>query len=194
MPRLRGAAALLIVAAGCLPAAMTSAAEAAPLRIRIASFNASLNRASAGALERDLSTPDDAQARAVAEIIQRVRPDILLLQEFDYDAAGASLAAFQANYLARPQSGAAAIRFKYTFFTESNTGIPSGFDLDRDGRVGGGGDALGFGEFPGQYAMVLLSRFPIERDAVRTFRKFLWRDMPGALLPDDPATPAPADW
>ena len=42
--------------------------------------------------------------------------------------------------------------------------------------------------------MVLLSRFPIEADAVRTFRKFLWRDMPGALLPDDPATPAPNDW
>jgi hypothetical protein len=29
---------------------------------------------------------------------------------------------------------------------------------------------------------------------VRTFRQFLWRDMPGALLPDDPATPAPGDW
>ena len=185
---MRGTLALLILAAGL---ASTAAASGT---VRIATFNCSLNRPTEGGLQRSLSTPADAQARAVAEIIQRVRPDILLLQEFDYDAAGASLAAFQANYLARPQSGAAAIRFKYTFFTESNTGIPSGFDLDRDGRVGGGGDALGFGEFPGQYAMVLLSRFPIERDAVRTFRKFLWRDMPGALLPDDQATPAPADW
>jgi 3-phytase len=42
--------------------------------------------------------------------------------------------------------------------------------------------------------MVLLSRFPIDRDKARTFGKLLWRDMPGALLPDDPATPAPADW
>jgi hypothetical protein len=41
---------------------------------------------------------------------------------------------------------------------------------------------------------VLLSRFPIDAARVRTFRKFLWRDMPGALLPDDPATPAAADW
>jgi hypothetical protein len=48
--------------------------------------------------------------------------------------------------------------------------------------VAGGGDALGFGDFPGQYAMVLLSRFPIDAARVRTFRKFLWRDMPGALL------------
>jgi hypothetical protein len=29
---------------------------------------------------------------------------------------------------------------------------------------------------------------------VRTFQKFLWADMPGARLPDDPATAAPADW
>ncbi len=42
--------------------------------------------------------------------------------------------------------------------------------------------------------MALLSRFPIDRAQTRTFRKFLWRDMPGALLPDNPATPAPADW
>ncbi len=130
----------------------------------------------------------------MAEIIQRVHPDILLLQEFDFDAAGASLAAFQANYLGRSQQGQAPLDYPYTFFTESNTGIPSGHDFDNDGRIAGGGDALGFGEFPGQYAMVLLSRFPIDTKRVRTFRKFLWRDMPGALLPDDPATAATADW
>ena len=162
---MRGHRALLILlAAGLVPAAAGATARRCRTRlVRVATFNASLNRAAAGALLRDLSTPDDVQARAVAEIIQRVRPDILLLQEFDYDAAGASLAAFQTNYLGRAQNGAgAASLYEYTFFTASNTGIPSGFDLDNDGRVGGGGDALGFGEFPGQYAMVLLSRFPID--------------------------------
>jgi hypothetical protein len=29
---------------------------------------------------------------------------------------------------------------------------------------------------------------------VRTFQTFLWKDMPAALLPDDPRTPEPADW
>ena len=29
---------------------------------------------------------------------------------------------------------------------------------------------------------------------MRTFQHFLWKDMPGAMLPDDPATAAPADW
>jgi len=183
----RGALAILIVAAGLAPAAV-----AAPLRI--ATFNCSLNRPTEGGLRRSLATPDDAQARAVAEIVQRVHPDILLLEEFDYDADGESLREFQANYLARPQNGAAPIRYRYRFSAPSNTGVPSGFDLDHDGRVAGGGDALGFGEFPGQYGMAVLSRHPIDAAHARTFRKFLWRDLPGALLPDDPATPAPADW
>jgi hypothetical protein len=76
----------------------------------------------------------------------------------------------------------------------SNTGVPSGFDLNDDGRVGGPDDALGFGFFPGQFGMLVLSRHPIERDEVRTFRDFRWQDMPGALLPDDPDTPAPRDF
>jgi 3-phytase len=188
---LRAVATLLILAAaGVLPAAADSASPT----IRIATFNASLNRSLSGSLARDLATPDDAQARAVAEIIQRVRPDILLLQEFDYDANGTSLREFEANYLERGQNGAQPIQFTYHFFSESNTGIPSGLDLDNDGRVAGGADALGFGEFPGQYGMMLLSRFPIDAARARTFRKFLWRHMPDAMLPDDPATPAAADW
>jgi hypothetical protein len=42
--------------------------------------------------------------------------------------------------------------------------------------------------------MVVLSRHPIVTDGVRTFRTFLWNDMPGALLPDDPDTPEPGDF
>ncbi len=42
--------------------------------------------------------------------------------------------------------------------------------------------------------MAVYSRYPIDESEVRTFQKFLWKDMPGALLPDDPATPEPADW
>jgi hypothetical protein len=185
----------------CIPAAAGASpagARSTPPPLRIATFNCSLNRPVEGGLRAALATPDDAQARTVAQIIQRVRPAVLLLQEFDYDAQGASLRAFLSNYLGRPQGNAAQrtepIGYPYSFSAPSNTGVPSGFDLDRDGRSGGSGDALGFGEFPGQYGMVLLSRFPIDAAQVRTFRKFLWRDMPGALLPDDPATAAPNDW
>jgi hypothetical protein len=72
--------------------------------------------------------------------------------------------------------------------------VPSGFDLNNNGVVAGGDDAFGFGLFPGQYGMVVYSKYPIATDDVRTFQHFLWKDMPGALLPDDPATPATADW
>jgi hypothetical protein len=182
----------LLLAAGILPAA--GASRPVTPAIRIATFNCSLNRPAEGGLIRSLSTPDDAQARAVAEIIRRVQPDILLLQEFDYDARGEALRLFQANYLVPQADGLQPASFRYSFVAPSNTGVPSGFDLDHDGKVGGGGDALGFGEFPGQYGMAVLSKFRIDTSAVRTFRKFLWRDLPGALLPDDPATPAPNDW
>ena len=61
---------LSLLAAGFVPAAAFSAPGTRP--IRVATFNSSLNRGSPGVLQRDLSTPDNAQARAVAEIIQRV--------------------------------------------------------------------------------------------------------------------------
>jgi hypothetical protein len=46
----------------------------------------------------------------------------------------------------------------------------------------------------GQFGMVVYSRYPIQSSQVRTFQNFLWKDMPGARLPDDPSTVAPADW
>jgi hypothetical protein len=166
--------------------------------LRVATFNASLNRTEAGELVRDLSTGDDARARTIAEIVQRADADVILLNEFDYAPATAEHSAaadlFRDNYLAVPQNGAPAIDYPYAFVAPSNTGIPSGFDLNNDGVVGGGDDALGFGAYEGQYGMLVLSKHPIVDDRVRTFQNFLWQDMPGALLPDDPATPEPADW
>ncbi|MDQ3608895.1 MAG: endonuclease/exonuclease/phosphatase family protein, partial [Actinomycetota bacterium] len=161
--------ALTVLAAGLGPAAAAAkpAADA-----RFATFNASLNRFAEGELVRDLSVPDDGQAQAVAEIIQRTRPDVLLLNEFDYDAGGRAAQLFQENYLSVAQNGAEAIEYRYSYVAPSNTGVPSGFDLNDDGRVGGPDDALGFGFFPGQYGMLVLSRHPIEREAVRTFRDF----------------------
>jgi len=161
---------------------------------RVATFNASLNRNAEGQLIADLSTPGNAQAGAVAEVIQRVRPDVLLVNEFDYDAQGTAARLFQDNYLSVGRNGADPIRYRYRYSAPSNTGIPSGLDLDNSGTVGGPNDAFGFGAFPGQFGMQIYSRYPIVRRSVRTFQNFLWADMPGARLPDDPATAAPADY
>ena len=162
--------------------------------MRFQTFNASLNRAVAGELVADLSTPDDPQAAAVAEIIQRTRPDVLLLNEFDYVPGGEAVDLFRDNYLEVGHNGAKPIHYRYSFVAPSNTGIPSGHDLDNNGSIGGGNDAFGFGAFEGQFGMAVLSRFPIDRRHARTFQEFRWADMPGAMLPDDPATAAPADW
>jgi len=162
--------------------------------VRFATFNASLNRNNAGDLGAELAAPGSAQPDTIAEIIQRARPDVLLINEFDYDPA--ALADFQANYLSVPHGDAEPIEYLYTYIAPSNTGIYSGFDYDNSGAAGDfvPNDSYGFGFFPGQYGMAVLSMYPIDYDSVRTFQLFKWKDMPGALLPDDPNTPEPADW
>src|ERR671919_438968 len=112
-------------------------------------------------------------------VLQRVRPDVVLINEFDFVENYQAVKLFRDNYLERSQQGARPIHYPDAFTAPSNTGIPTGFDLDRSGTVGGGNDAYGFGEFPGQFGMVVLSRYPIDKARVRTFQKFLWKDMPG---------------
>ncbi|UOM33581.1 endonuclease/exonuclease/phosphatase family protein [Acuticoccus sp. I52.16.1] len=160
-------------------AAQDGAPPKAAGAIRFATFNAALNDDAPGGVVARLEA-GEARARLVAEVIQRVRPDVLLLQELDRDPQERSLALFAA-LLAEGQGGAAPIRYEHTVFPPSNTGVPSGVDIDGDGRVGGPNDALGYGHHPGQYAFALLSRLPL--GATRTFARFLWRDMPDAALP-----------
>ncbi|MFJ6002059.1 endonuclease/exonuclease/phosphatase family protein [Arthrobacter sp. NPDC092385] len=162
--------------------------------VRFATFNASLNRQAPGDLVRDLGTPNDAQARAIAEVVQINRPDVVLLNEFDYVPGNRAADLFNRNYLQVGQNRQDPVDYPYVYTAPSNTGVPSGFDLDNDGGTGGAGDALGFGTFEGQYGMVIYSRYPIQTESVRTFQDFLWKDMPGALLPDNPATDTPGDW
>jgi Endonuclease/Exonuclease/phosphatase family len=154
--------------------------------VRFATYNLSLNRPAAGDLVNHLSHPevDDVfrrQARNVAEVIQRARPDVILINEFDYDPAAVDL--FRDNFLEVSQNGADPIEFPYAYVATSNTGVPSGKDLDNNGTIGGGNDAFGFGAFPGQFGMVVYSKYPIDTRRVRTFQHFLWKDMPGNRIP-----------
>jgi hypothetical protein len=166
--------------AGICIAAALMATPAAADTLRIATFNASMNRDTAGALAEALTTPDDPQVAAIASIILEVAPDILLINEFDYAEGSAAL--FVETYL----GGA----YPYTFEAPSNTGVPTGLDLNGDGTTNTpegdfpyANDAQGFGLFEGQYGMAVLSRYPIDTDNLRTFQTFLWADMPDARLP-----------
>ncbi len=192
--------------------------------IRFAQFNASLNRNADGQLINDLSNPVIPDTRAIgaadspnrnqalrvqqaknaAEIIQRNNPDVLLINEFDFNTANPTKAVelFINNFLKVGQNGASPVYYKYFYIAPSNTGIPSGFDLNNNGSTvttltdgigdnGYGDDSFGFGNFPGQFGMVVLSKYEIDTPNVRTFQNFLWKDMPGNLLTTDPTVDNP---
>ncbi len=179
------------------------APAAAPTTLRVATFNASLNRDAAGQLLSDLADGKNRQAQKIAEIVQRVRPDVILINEFDYDAAGESARRFHDHYLAVSQNGQAPLNYPYRYAPPVNTGVSANtsasarYDFDNDGksvfalpsatdRAAGhlyGNDCFGFGVFPGQYGFVVYSRFPIQTTRARTFQLFKWRDMPDAAYP-----------
>ncbi|GAB3732399.1 endonuclease/exonuclease/phosphatase family protein [Luteimonas pelagia] len=184
--------ALVLLLAGCVRV-FVHGNPPGPPPLRVATYNTSLYDEAAGGLARRLAA-GDADARKVAAVLQRVRPDIVLLNEFDFDASGRAADLFQRDYLEVPQPGGGpAMRYRHRYFAPVNTGVPSGLDLDRDGTVGGdgrarGNDAFGYGLHPGQYGMLVLSRHPIDAAAVRTFQRLPWSAMPGARAPRDPAT------
>ncbi|MCF5899118.1 endonuclease/exonuclease/phosphatase family protein [Aeromonas veronii] len=187
--------------------------KAADPMVRFATFNLSFDRTAAGMLTGELAltrTEQDAllarlaegslsgatetkaknvqQIRNVAEIIQRTRPDVFLLNEFDNDGKGestADLKAFNDNYLAHAQHAeVTAISYPVMQNFATNTGLMSGYDLNLDGKVNSGpDDAWGFGNYHGQYAFAVMSKYPIDTKQIRTFQHFKWKDMPGEQNP-----------
>lgn len=152
--------------------------------VRIATFNASLSRNEPGALHAELEAGTSQQIRNVAETIRRVQPDILLINEFDHDPSGRAYDQFIDRFLIDPNLAPPPWPMDAIFTAPSNTGHQTGLDLAGDGGVGGPGDSQGFGYFEGQYGMALFSRFPLASSPARTFQKLLWRELPGAVLPD----------
>lgn len=164
--------------------------------LRVATFNVSMEATnyvkqnpSLDTLTGLLASGENQQIKNIAEIIQITRPDIILLNEFDYiPNAEKGIKAFVTGYLAKSQNGQAAIDYPYFYIAPVNTGVDSGHDLDNDGKASGAGaDAFGFGLYPGQYGMALLSKYPIDTDNVRTFQYFKWQDMPDAQLTVKPS-------
>jgi hypothetical protein len=134
--------------AALLAIAMLATACAAPERtqphaadapLRVATYNVSLYDDADGGVIRRLDAGDEG-ARKVAAVLQRLRPDLVLLNEFDYDAEGRAADLFQQRYLEVPQAGGGdALHYPHRYFAPVNTGEPSGMDLDNNGIVGGTG-------------------------------------------------------
>lgn len=164
-----------MLAGAALIAALAQPAQAE--KLRIASFSPDLSRDGPGLLLRDLGR-DDAQIAAVMRVIGQIRPDILLLTGFDWDYDGLALTAF------RQRLDQAGIAFPHVHTDRPNSGMPTGLDLDGDGRLGRAADRQGFGRFSGQAGMVVLSRHPL--GPVVDHTAVLWRDMPGQIMPPTP--------
>jgi len=176
-----------------------------PTNLRIATFNVSME--ALNYVERSSNnTPNVSgdeltqalqqntqQIRNIAEIIQRVNPDIILLNEFDrVNNNHDNIRHFINQYLAHSQNDQASINYPYLYQGAVNTGVKVKGDLNHDGKSNQQpSDTHGFGYFEGHFGMVLLSKYPINEKEIRTFQNFKWLDMPNALKPIDPSTNQP---
>ncbi|MCH8227489.1 MAG: endonuclease/exonuclease/phosphatase family protein [Proteobacteria bacterium] len=163
-----------------------SAGNTALIDLRIATFNIAMGLPEAGQLGRNLANGQEPHLQQVAEILQRVRPDIVVLNEFDYDPVYDAAGLLNEHYLAKSWNGQPTIQYLYSYRGPVNTGVDSGLDLDGNGKTGEPQDAWGYGVFPGQYGMLVLSRFPIRQEATRTFQHFPWSALPAAHRPLNP--------
>ncbi|MDK3075179.1 endonuclease/exonuclease/phosphatase family protein [Sedimentitalea sp. JM2-8] len=145
--------------------------------LRVGTFNVELARKGPGLLLRDLTRGKDPQIDAIVAVIARHSPDVLAIQNFDWDHDQVALAAF-AERLA--DAGAP---YPHRFSARPNSGLATDLDLDGDRRLGGPGDAQGFGAFTGQGGLAVLSRHPIAVAQVTDLSDLLWKDLPDALLP-----------
>ncbi len=125
-------------------------------------------------LLRDILSGDDPQVASAAAVIRAADADAIVLAGFDYDYGMVALDAF-ADLIGG---------YPHRFALRPNTGMATGRDLDGDRRLGGPGDAQGYGEFAGQGGLAILSRFPVDHGAVQDFSDLLWTDLPDAIPHD----------
>ncbi|MDA8586813.1 endonuclease/exonuclease/phosphatase family protein [Rhodobacteraceae bacterium] len=137
---------------------------------------------------KDILSGDDPQVQAITRVIRAADADILVLAGFDYDLHGVALNAFATALGGYP----------YRFARRPNRGRPSGLDLNGDGKFGGAEDAWGFGEFQGQGALAVLSRWPIDGSTVRDFTATQWTALPHhqalSTVPDTHPLSTTAHW
>ncbi len=160
------------------------AAQDAPGAIRVAAFVAPLSRDGPGLLLRDLLGGEDQAAEAALAVIAAAEADLLLLMNLDWDEGGAALGALAARLAER------GLDYPHRLALRPNAGRPTGLDMDGDGSLGTPRDAQGYGRFTGDGGMALLSRWPL--GAPRDLSGLLWRDLPGARLPQGNGAPFPS--
>lgn len=135
---------------------------------------------------RDILRGEDAQIAGLTEVLTELRPDVLVLTDMDHDAGGVTLTAL-ADHLT-----GAGLPYTHQYARRPNAGLATGLDMDGDGRTGTPRDAQGYGRFMGDGGLAILSALPIDAAGAADFSALLWRDLPGATLPE--MTLAPEVW
>ena len=145
--------------------------------LTVATFNLHLAGGKPGAAAAEIAAGSP-QLDAIAAVIASVDPDVLVLNEVDFDAEATALEALRARLAAD------GLAWAHAYAAPVNTGLRTGLDIDGDGSTAGPSDAHGWGVFEGQFGLAVLSRLPIEADEARSFRLLRWADVPGAARPD----------
>ncbi len=114
---------------------------------------------------------------ATLQTIADLKPDIAALQsvDFDHDQVALQLVQDRLAELGHPMP--------FRFALMPNAGQPTGFDLNRDGRLDTASDRQGYGQFAGQGGIAILSRYPILADKAQDFSGLLWKDLPDTQIP-----------
>jgi hypothetical protein len=157
-----------------------------PVRLRVAQFNL-----------REMSTDklmsaSDEQATAAAEVAARFEPDILCINELQYDISGWPAqgmpgaapgspyggynvpGADNAKRVAERVAAAGGPSYEHTLLTAGNSGYYwEGNTLGFDWFI-----LRGWGEYPGRFNTAVLSKYPIVEDQVRIITNFAWEDLP----------------
>ncbi len=136
--------------------------------LRVATFHAELTRKGPGLLLRDIGRGEDDQLKALKQISDAVRPQVLFVTQVDFDAELRTAKALQ-NYLG----------YTHSFTLPPNSMVPTSLDLDRDGRTG---DRQTWARYAGEGAMLLLSQYPIRLKF--HLNDLLWSDAKDAGLPE----------
>lgn len=204
---------LSVVLVSALAVAIPALAQ--PVTIRVATFNVEDIRT------EDLVDGGSARLSRIAAVIAAIRPNVILLNEIAYDMPGgpgwvegskpgSNAQRFVDHYLAKLPDLPALPRYR-AWMPPTNTGLPSGFDLDNNGTAAESpgprqdpgsprrvptareqayaNDCYGYGTFPGQYGFALLidERLELDEAGIRTFMRFPWSYMQGGYMPTNAA-------
>jgi hypothetical protein len=110
----------------------------------------------------------DKQLAALAQVVQEVNPDVLLLTKVDFDAG-----------LQTSEALRAFLEYPHMLAHAPNSIQPVALDLDGDGRKP---DRQVWARYAGEGAMLLLSRYPMSLSF--HLNDLLWKDVPDAQMPE----------